>query len=127
MIQCPTYRNVYEITETEFKAPEKVVTQNSKTELRFMYQAPSTSVLVMFEEGRIKIVVGRSVTDVTLKNVLGYAIKMKTPLEILRLEVLSNLRQVDDMVVLCNKILKEQDTTLDELRLELDQENSYND
>ena len=125
MIQCPCYRNVYEITETEFKAPTKTVVPDPPN--RAVYQAPSTSVLVMFEEGRIKIVVGRQVTDKTLKNVLGYAIKMKTPLEILRLEVLSNLRQVDDMVALCNKILKEQDTTLDELRLELDQENSYND
>jgi hypothetical protein len=130
MIQVPGFfKEVYEITSTEFKKPElKVLPIDPRptNRGRTVYEAPSTSVLVVSEEGVIKLVVGRHVADATLKNVLGYAIKQRKPLEIMRCEVLSNLRQIDDMVALCNKIIKEQDATLDEIRLEIDGENSYN-
>lgn len=115
MITLPGFlKNVFEITKDEFKEPEKkLVTSFGKQSL--MYTAPSSSILLVVGKRTIELVIGRQVTDRTLQNMLGYGLKNKKPLKILRCELLNNLQTVDQMITLCNKILEQTDTTIEEL------------
>lgn len=121
MISVPGFRkNVFEITNDEVKVPAKVkdTTKTPTTKPSYRYEAPSTSVLAVSTDENIEIVAGRLVSEQTLKNVLGFGIKSKKPLVILRCEVLGNLREVDRMITLCNDIIKSQSGLLEDYLLD---------
>lgn len=102
---------VFEIQASDMIVPEKVTSESSfqKGKMISKYVAPSTSVLVNVKEKELELIIGRDASDRVLKNVLGFALKSKKPLKILKCEVLSNLRDFDRMVVLCNSIIRQQE------------------
>lgn len=113
-------KTVYEITHNDLKVPE--VTSYDKIDpswtspwQRNVFIAPSTSVLVNVTPKELQLVVGRSATNGALQNVLGFAIKSKKPVSVLKCEALNNLQLVDRVVVLANEALQQLDTTEEEL------------
>lgn len=101
---------VFEIQDSDVRIPEKVTNASpfhpGKTISK--YVAPSTSVLVNVKEKEIDLTIGRDASPRVLKNVLGFGLKTKKPMKILKCEVLNNLREFDRMVVLCNSIIEQQ-------------------
>jgi hypothetical protein len=120
MIETPGFGTVFEITENDFIVPE-IINLHTKQK---KYIAPSTSVLLRYTDTKLGIIVGRNVNSKVLQNVVAYAIKVRIPLQILRCELLSNLQEVDGMVVLVNQVLQQQTPTVEELQLDLEEENS---
>lgn len=123
MISLPVSKGktIYEITSNEVKVPEvtsydKINPSWSNTFQRSAYIAPSTSVLVVVAQKELQLVVGKNVSKETLHNVLGFSIKSKKPVSVLKCEALSNLQVIDRVVVLANETLQQMDTTEEELR-----------
>ena len=113
-------KKVYEITHNDVKVPEttsydKLNSSWTNTNNRSVYIAPSTSILVNVTPKELQLVVGRNATNGTLQNVLGFAIKSKKPVVVLKCEALNNLQIVDRVVVLANEALKQLDTTEEEV------------
>jgi hypothetical protein len=118
MITIPGFlKDVFEIREDTVVFPEKEVfapaAPGKRENVKFV--APSTSVLAIVTYNEIKLVIGRKVSEQTLKNVLGFGIKNKKPLTIWRCEALSNLQAVDRMVVLCNYTVAQQQGITDDI------------
>lgn len=112
MISLPgKVSTVFEIQDTDVVVPEKVTTESSFKPGKMIskYVAPSTSVLVNVKEKELELIIGRNVSERVLRNVLGFGLKSKKPMKILKCEVLSNLRDFDRMVVLCNSIIQQQE------------------
>lgn len=109
--------NVFEITDSEIKLPDKqeFPPQSPGKRPISKYVAPSTSILAIVNNKEVELVVGREITELTLQNVMGFGIKHRKPLKISKCEVLSNLRIVDRMVVLCNDILKSQEPSIEDI------------
>jgi len=97
MITAPgSFKTIFEITDTDIKIPERV-------DKKFI--APSSSVLAIVCKDHTKLIVGRHAGLRELQNTLGFAIKNRKHLRIEKCEVLSNLQDVDRMVVLCNELI----------------------
>lgn len=105
MIYVPVrFKTVFEITETEVKFPERMKrTAFQKTEE--VYFAPSTSIIVADQGKLSQIFVGREVTPETIKNTFSFAVTGRRKLQIAQCEVLSNLQDIDRMVVSCNEFI----------------------
>ena len=101
---------VFEIQDCDVRVPDKVTSPSpfdpAKTTTK--YVAPSTGVLVNVRDNEIYLTIGKDASERVLKNVLGFGLKTKKPMKILKCEVISNLREFDRMVVLCNSIIEQQ-------------------
>jgi hypothetical protein len=118
MITVPGWLpHVFEVTADDLTVPVKQALPRGifDKKTKYIYTAPSTSILITVKQDDIELVVGRSVSEQTLKNVLGFAIKNRKYLTILKCEGLSNLRSVDQMVALGNNIIKEQRGLTDDI------------
>ncbi len=131
MITVPGWlKNVFEITENDITFPERqVLPPTAARKNRFQHVAPSTSILAVVKYDEIELVVGHAVTEQTQKNVLGFGLKSRKYLKILKCEGLSNLRSVDQMIALGNNIIKEQRGLTDDIpvkkTVDSDEENDY--
>ena len=131
MITVPGWlKNVFEITENDITFPERqALPPTAARKNRFQHVAPSTSILAVVKYDEIELVVGHAVTERTLKNVLGFGLKSRKYLKILKCEGLSNLRSVDQMIALGNNIIKEQRGLTDDIpvkrTVDSDEENDY--
>jgi hypothetical protein len=131
MITVPGWlKDVFEITEEGVTFPERqVLPQTTPGKVKHQHVAPSTSILAVVKYDEIELVVGHTVSEQTLKNALGFGLKSKKYLKILKCEGLSNLRSVDTMIALGNNIIKEQRGLTDDIPkivLDSEEEDDYN-
>jgi len=120
----PGVEEIWEIGPGLFRHAETTIVPNNMPGKKPMvrYAAPSTSVLLLEKKQKIEIVAGRAISDETIQNVMGYAMKQNKFLEVRSCEKLDNLRAVDRMVVLCNEFIHNSQPRLDEISLD-DSEN----
>jgi hypothetical protein len=132
MITVPGWlKNVYEITAEEVTFPSReLLPQIIPGKNRFQFVAPSTSILAVVKFDEIELVVGHAVDEQTLKNALGFGLKSRKFLKILKCEGLSSLRSVDSMIALGNNIIKEQRGLTDDIPVKIlvdsEEEDDYN-
>ena len=131
MITVPGWlKDVFEITEEGVTFPERqVLPLTIPGKVKYRHVAPSTSILAVVKYDEIEVVVGHTVSEQTLKNALGFGLKSKKYLKILKCEGLSNLRSVDTMIALGNNIIKEQRGLTDDIPkivLDSEEEDDYN-
>jgi hypothetical protein len=129
MITVPgSYKEVFEITATEIKIPDKQDIPSLITGQKPIkkWTAPSTSIIVVHNRSNeIELTVGRAITPDVVKNCIRYLIKNQKIVVISKCEVINSLREIDRMVVLCNDILKNQQSLLEELPPEIESDNDY--
>lgn len=115
-------KDVYEISEVDIKVPQ-IQELELFGKMQKMYVSPSNSVLAHITKEEVEFVVGREASKTTLKNAVSFGAKCKLPLKVLKCEVLSNLREIDRMVVLVNSLLGDKDElTLEFIARSLDNE-----